>query len=92
MVLRPILEICDRETCNEGGEMRRELWWWITSARKQLSEMLEEILAASRARPWELGRRGEVRGGREVVESGVGIDGPQYSGTEIGDALVGELS
>ena len=35
-------------------------------------------------------RRGGGGGGREVVESGAGIDGPRYAGTETGDAQVGE--
>ena len=56
-------------------------------AREQLSAMLKEILVAARDRRWKSGRRGEGGGGREIAEwkSNTGIDGPWYSGTEIGD-------
>ena len=57
---------------------------------KQLSATLEDILAATRARRWESGMRSEGGGGREVAESDAGIDGPQYAGTETGDARVGK--
>ena len=41
---------------------------------------------------WEYGRRDKGGGGREVTESYAGRNGPQYAGTETGDAGVGELS
>ena len=45
---------------------------------------------AARARRWEYGRRGEIRGQEEVAESESGREGSRYSGTETGDAcLVG---
>ena len=55
-----------------------------------MSATLEDILAAARARHWVSGRCGEGRGGREVAESDAGSDGPWCSGTDIGDAQVGE--
>ena len=60
-----------------------------------MSAMLEDILAAERARCWESGRRGEGGGGeggggREVAESNAGRDGPWYTGTETGDAWMGK--
>ena len=55
-----------------------------------LSATLEEILAVARARRWESGRRGEGGGYREVAESDAGNYGPWYTGTDTGDARVGE--
>ena len=37
-------------------------------------------------------RRGKIGGGREVVESDSGSDGPWYVGMETGDAWVVKLS
>ena len=46
VVLRPILEVYDKETGYEGGARRPEPWWRKTAARKQLSATLKEISAA----------------------------------------------
>ena len=64
-------------------------------AKKQLSNMLKEILAAARERRWKYDRHGGGRGGdRDVEDSvdGAGRDGSQDSGTDTGDGHVGELS
>ena len=55
-----------------------------------MGAILEEILAAARARHWEPSRKSEGMGGREVAESGAGRDGPSYSGTYIGDTWICE--
>ena len=60
------------------------------AARKQLSAMLEEILAMARERCWESGSRGEGKGYREAAESGSGRDGTQYTETDKGDSWMGE--
>ena len=86
--LRPILEVCDRETGYEGGGRRREPWRRQTSARNQLGAMLKEILAAARERRIKYGRRGKSGGGdrdKEESENGAGRDGYRYAGTETGD-------
>ena len=44
VVLRLILNICNRETGYEGGGRRRDTWWRLTPDRKQLSAALEDIL------------------------------------------------
>ena len=66
------------------------MWWWQRAARKQLSVMLEYILETARARRWEYGRRSKGGGGREVVESDAGRDGPRYAGMDTFDAWAGE--
>ena len=58
VTLRPILEVCDRETGYKGGGRRQELWWRQTAARKQMSTTLKGFLEAARERRWESGRRG----------------------------------
>ena len=90
VALRPIIDIYHKETGYEGGGRRQDLWWRKMAARKQLSEMLEEVLATARARRWESGRRGEGRGDREAAESGSGRDGTQYAETDKGDSRMGE--
>ena len=82
--LRPILEVCDRETGYEGGGRRREPWWRETAARKQLSATLKDISAAAKERRLKSIRRGESRGGdryTEESEDGAGSDGYRYAGT-----------
>ena len=86
----PILEICDRGTDYDGGGRIQEPWWRQTVAWKHLSAALEDISEAARAQHWEYGRHGEVRGGREVAESGAGRGRHWYSGTGTGDVRVGE--
>ena len=48
MALRPILEVCDIDTGYKGGGRLRDPWWRKTSARKQLSAKLKEILVSAR--------------------------------------------
>ena len=43
VALRPILEMCDRETGQEGGVRCRDLGWRKMAARKQMSTTLEDI-------------------------------------------------
>ena len=59
VALRPILEVCDKETAYERGGRQREPWWCQTVAKNQLSAMLKEILVAARERCWKFGRHGE---------------------------------
>ena len=63
VALRPIIDICNRETGYQGGGRRRELWWRQTAAQNQLIATLEDILAAAKARNWESGRCGKGGGG-----------------------------
>ena len=72
------------------GGRRREPWWRQTAARKQLSTMLEDILAAARARCWESGRCGKGGGVRDLAEYNVGSNGPRYAGMDTGDARLGK--
>ena len=93
MTLRTILEVCDIETGYEGGGRRWGPWWRQTEARNQLSSKLKDILATARERRWKSDRRGESGGEyRDAYESedGEGSDGSWYSGTDTGDAQVGE--
>ena len=90
VALRPILEVCDKET---GYKVRGgEPWWRKTTTRKQMSATSKDILAEARARIWKSGRHGEGGGGREVADSDsdAGIDWPRYAGMETGDTQVGE--
>ena len=64
VMLRKILDICDRETGYKGGGGRCELWWRKMASRKQLGATLEDISEAERAWRSEPGRRGQGRGGR----------------------------
>ena len=41
VTLRPILEVCDRETVYEQGGKRQETWWMQTVARKQMGATLK---------------------------------------------------
>ena len=92
VALRKIQYIYNMETGYEREGRRRDPWGRQTESRKQLITTLEDILAASRARSWESGRRGEGRRGKEAAESDSRRDGTQYAGTETGDARVGKLS
>ena len=73
-----------------GGTMNRETWWRQTADQKHLSATLEEILVEAMAQRWGSRRRGKGGGGREVAEADAGRYGPQYDGTETGDARLGE--
>ena len=64
--LRPTNEVYNRETGYEGGGRRRELWWRKLADHKQMRFILEDILAAARARRHESGRNGEGGGGDKV--------------------------
>ena len=52
---RLILEVGDMDSVHKGGGRNCQMWWRKTAAWKQLSAMLEEILAAV-ARTGEAGR------------------------------------
>ena len=64
VVLRPILEVFDKETGNEGGGRRRDPRGRKTESRKQLCATLKDISTAVRVRRRKSGRRGEGGGGR----------------------------
>ena len=68
VTLRPILEVCNRETGYEGGGRLWDTWWWKTAARKQLSATLKYILVAERERCWKSSRRGGGGGDRYAEE------------------------
>ena len=53
-----------------------------------MSAVLKEILAETRERRWESGRRGEGKGGEEVAGYGSGSKGTWYAGTYICDSWV----
>ena len=63
-------------------------------ARNQLGATLKDILLAAREQCWKSNRRGGGGGDREAEEpeDGSGSNGSWDSGTETGDAHVGELS
>ena len=93
VALRPILEVCDRETGYEGGGTIREPWWSQTAARKQLSATFKDISAVARDHCCKLGRRGKSGGGdmgAEESEYGAGRYGYWYNGMETEEAQVGE--
>ena len=92
MALRPILEVCDKDTGYEGGGRRRGTWWRQTVARKQLSATLKYISPAAREWRWKSGRRGRGEGYRKVaeLESDAGSDGPWNDGMESCDSQVGK--
>ena len=43
VALRPLFELCARETWCEGGGRRREAWWFQEAIEKQLGSTLAEI-------------------------------------------------
>ena len=91
--LRPILEVCNRDTGYNGGGRRRVPWWRQKASRKQLSYTTKEISVVARERRWESGRRGGGVGGdrdAEESEDEAGSDRYRYAGTETGDTPVGE--
>ena len=94
VVLRPILEVCDRETSYKGGGRRRYPKWRQKASRKQLSCTLKEILASAMEQRWKSGRfggRGQYREAEES-EDEAGNNGSWDAGTETGEAQVGEGS
>ena len=64
------------------------MWQQQTAYWKQLSANTVKILEETRVMCWESVRRGEGGGGKEVAESHIGSNGPQYDGLETGDACV----
>ena len=50
VALRPLFEICARETGYEGGERRRKVWWHQEATEKQLRATLEDSREAKRRR------------------------------------------
>ena len=90
--LRPILEVCDRDTSYKGRGRCREPWWRQTADRKYLSARLKEIPEAARERRWKSGRHGGGGIDRDAEESedGAGIDRSRDAGTETGDSQVGK--
>ena len=68
MVFIPILEVCNGGTGYKGDGVCRETWWRQMTAREQTRVTLENILAATRVKRQESGRRGEGGGGGEVAE------------------------
>ena len=50
VAMRPILEVCARDTGCEGGGLRREEWWRQEVPETQIRETLEET-------SWESSRR-----------------------------------
>ena len=86
------MEVCDIDTGYKGGGRLRDPWWRQTTARKQLSATLKDILATAREQRWKSDRCGGGRGNREAEESedGAGRDGSRDAGTDTGDSQVGE--
>ena len=71
VALRPVFEICAKETGFKSGERARETWWRQTAVERQLKTTLKEISSETRERRQrESGRRGEGEGGSEELESG----------------------
>ena len=94
MELCPILEDCDTEIGCEGGGRLREQWWRQTEAKKQLRDMVKDILVAARERRRKSGSHGRGGGDRDAEESEDRevSNGYRDAGTDTGDAQVGELS
>ena len=70
VAVRPIFEICVRETGYEGRGRRRTPWWRQTAADAQLRATLKEISADARERRRrESGRRGG-RGDQQGADNG----------------------
>ena len=86
--LRPILEVCDRDTGYEVERRLQEPCWRQTAARKQLSAMFKEILVAAREWRWKSGRRDGGGGYRNIEESDdcAGSNVSQYFGTDTVDS------
>ena len=66
VAIRPIFDVCARETGYEGGGRLQVPWWRQKAATNQMRFMVEEILAAERERQrYESGRQGRSEGGLE---------------------------
>ena len=71
VALRPIFEVCEKETGYKGGGRVHEQWWRQTTAERHLKTTLKEILVAAWDRQKrEYGRSGEGKGGEEESDSG----------------------
>ena len=92
VVLCPILEVCDKDTCYEVGGRRREPWWRQRTARTQMSATLKEILASARDWYWKSGRRDRGGDDRDAAESedGAGRNGYRGAGTDTGGSQLGK--
>ena len=72
--LRPISEVCAKETGYERGGRLCEKWWRWTAAERQLKTTLKDIFAGAwKRRRRESVSRGEGDGGEN--DSGSGGDG-----------------
>ena len=67
VALRPLFEVCERETWCEGGGCRREAWWFQESLEKQLWATLADLWEDKRRRSggenvtqWEMEGRGRT--------------------------------
>ena len=50
VALRPLFEVCSRETGYEGGGLRRKVWWSQDMTEKQLRTTLEDSRESKRRR------------------------------------------
>ena len=85
--MKKILEVYGRDMGYKGEGSHREPWWPQTAARKQLSDTLEDILAATRPRRSKYRRRVNIRVCHEVADSDAGRNGHWYDGTDTGRGL-----
>ena len=66
VALRPIFDVCTRDTGYEGSGQIRVPWWRQAAKEKHLKVTVEDILEASRRRRQQVsGRRGKSKGGAE---------------------------
>ena len=66
MALRPIFDVCARDTGYERGGRLRVTWWRQEAAENHLKFKVKAILSATRVRrQQEPGRRGGNKGGLE---------------------------
>ena len=87
------MEVCDIGTGYVGVGRLRDPWYWQRAAIKQLIAKLKEISEMARDRSWKSDRCGKSGGAdrnAEESDNGAGSDWSRYSGTETGDAQVGE--
>ena len=57
VALRPLFEVCERETGFKGGGRRREAWWRQEETEKKLRATLEDLQKA-KGRIWIVGEMG----------------------------------
>ena len=79
VALRPVFEVCAKETGFEGGGRAQEKWWNQTAVENQLKNTLKYISAVARERcRQKFGRSVEAREGRKsqnMVMTGEGRGG-----------------